>query len=153
MFIFIRTVKKATEIDWFFYHTHIDWFKLKYNYLILKEYRKLILSDKWYLFLGVGSQFLFLATGIMLMALLGMFNVHRHGSINASAVVLYALTSCKCFCRSTLVIEKNLFYIACPDKFLASGCNTFCTPNSSKPLGLKIMWIKTKCPLFLKPCI
>lgn len=28
------------------------------------------------------------------MALLGMFNVHRHGSINSTAIVLYALTSC-----------------------------------------------------------
>jgi len=28
------------------------------------------------------------------MALLGMFNVHRHGSINSAAIVLYALTSC-----------------------------------------------------------
>lgn len=43
--------------------------------------------------LGVGSQFLALATGILVMALFGMFNVHRHGSINSAAVVLYALTS------------------------------------------------------------
>ncbi|BFZ21599.1 hypothetical protein BsWGS_24638 [Bradybaena similaris] len=43
--------------------------------------------------LGVGSQFLALATGILLMALAGMFNVHRHGAINAAAVVLYAFTS------------------------------------------------------------
>ncbi|CAG5128195.1 unnamed protein product [Candidula unifasciata] len=43
--------------------------------------------------LGVGSQFLALATGILLMAVAGMFNVHRHGSINAAAVVLYAFTS------------------------------------------------------------
>lgn len=28
------------------------------------------------------------------MALLGMFNVHRHGAINSAAIVLYALTSC-----------------------------------------------------------
>lgn len=45
--------------------------------------------------LGVGSQFLALATGILLMALFGMFNVHRHGSINSAAIVLYALTSGK----------------------------------------------------------
>ncbi|XP_025091367.1 transmembrane 9 superfamily member 1-like [Pomacea canaliculata] len=44
--------------------------------------------------LGVGSQFLALATGILMMALLGMFNVHRHGAINAAAIVLYAFTSC-----------------------------------------------------------
>ncbi|KAI9542791.1 Transmembrane 9 super member 1 [Dissostichus eleginoides] len=44
--------------------------------------------------LGVGAQFLTLATGIILMALLGMFNVHRHGAINSAAIVLYALTSC-----------------------------------------------------------
>lgn len=31
---------------------------------------------------------------IILMALLGMFNVHRHGAINSAAIVLYALTSC-----------------------------------------------------------
>ena len=43
---------------------------------------------------GVGSQFIAIATGILVMALLGMFNVHRHGSINAASIVLYALTSC-----------------------------------------------------------
>ncbi|XP_051909962.1 transmembrane 9 superfamily member 1 [Hippocampus zosterae] len=44
--------------------------------------------------LGVGAQFLTLATGILVMALLGMFNAHRHGAINSAAIVLYALTSC-----------------------------------------------------------
>ena len=44
---------------------------------------------------GVGSQFLALATGILMMALLGMFNVHRHGAINSAAIVLYAFTSCE----------------------------------------------------------
>lgn len=44
--------------------------------------------------LGVGAQFLTLATGIIILALLGMFNVHRHGAINSAAIVLYALTSC-----------------------------------------------------------
>lgn len=33
-------------------------------------------------------------TGIIVMALFGMFNVHHHGSINSAAIVLYALTSC-----------------------------------------------------------
>ncbi|XP_062813130.1 transmembrane 9 superfamily member 1 [Anolis carolinensis] len=44
--------------------------------------------------LGVGSQFLALGTGIIVMALLGMFNVHRHGAINSAAILLYALTCC-----------------------------------------------------------
>ncbi|XP_059807458.1 transmembrane 9 superfamily member 1 [Hypanus sabinus] len=44
--------------------------------------------------LGVGTQFLALGTGIIAMALLGMFNVHRHGAINSAAIVLYALTCC-----------------------------------------------------------
>ncbi|XP_007065454.3 transmembrane 9 superfamily member 1 [Chelonia mydas] len=44
--------------------------------------------------LGVGSQFLALGTGIIAMALLGMFNVHRHGAINSAAILLYALTCC-----------------------------------------------------------
>lgn len=44
--------------------------------------------------LGVGTQFLILASSILLMALLGMFNVHHHGSINTAAILLYALTSC-----------------------------------------------------------
>lgn len=35
-----------------------------------------------------------LLLGIIVMALLGMFNVHRHGAINSAAIVLYALTSC-----------------------------------------------------------
>ncbi|KAJ8406985.1 hypothetical protein AAFF_G00292610 [Aldrovandia affinis] len=52
--------------------------------------------------LGVGAQFLTLATGIIVMALLGMFKAHRHGAINSAAIMLYALTSCVsgyCSCR------------------------------------------------------
>lgn len=33
-------------------------------------------------------------SAIIVMALLGMFNIHRHGAINSAAIVLYALTSC-----------------------------------------------------------
>lgn len=33
-------------------------------------------------------------SGIIVMALLGMFNVHRHGAINSAAILLYALTCC-----------------------------------------------------------
>ena len=50
---------------------------------------------------GVGSQFLAIATGVLVMALMGMFNVHRHGSIDIAVIVLYALTSCMsnlCWC-------------------------------------------------------
>lgn len=43
--------------------------------------------------LGVGSQFLTLSFGILLMAMFGLFNVHRHGSLNTAAILLYALTS------------------------------------------------------------
>ncbi|TKC52955.1 hypothetical protein EI555_009359, partial [Monodon monoceros] len=43
--------------------------------------------------LGVGAQFLALGTGIIVMALLGMFSVHHPGAIN-SAAILYALTCC-----------------------------------------------------------
>lgn len=43
--------------------------------------------------LGVGSQFLALALGIMLMAILDIFNVHKHGAMNTAACILYALTS------------------------------------------------------------
>ena len=44
--------------------------------------------------LGVGTQFLALVIGILFMALIGLFNVHRHGSLNTAAFLLYALTSC-----------------------------------------------------------
>lgn len=44
--------------------------------------------------LGVGCQFMCLATGIILMAVAGLFHPHRHGAINTAAVLLYALTSC-----------------------------------------------------------
>ncbi|KAF2350841.1 Nonaspanin (TM9SF) [Trinorchestia longiramus] len=43
--------------------------------------------------LGVGCQFLFILLGILTLALLGLFDVHRHGSMNAAGVILYALTS------------------------------------------------------------
>jgi transmembrane 9 superfamily protein 1 len=44
--------------------------------------------------LGVGSQFLSMVVGILFMALVGLFNVHHHGSLNTAAFLLYALTSC-----------------------------------------------------------
>lgn len=44
--------------------------------------------------LGNGAQFLALAGGILLMAMIGLFNVHRHGSLNTAAFLIYALTSC-----------------------------------------------------------
>ena len=34
-----------------------------------------------------------MAVGIIGMALCGMFNVHRHGSMNSAAIFLYALAS------------------------------------------------------------
>ncbi|KAK3871274.1 hypothetical protein Pcinc_023573 [Petrolisthes cinctipes] len=43
--------------------------------------------------LGVGCQFLAVAVGIIVMALAGMFNVHRHGSMNSAGILLYALAS------------------------------------------------------------
>ncbi|KAF6017703.1 TM9SF1 [Bugula neritina] len=43
--------------------------------------------------LGVGSQFLTVATGCLLLALLGTFNVHKHGQLNTAAIILYAFTS------------------------------------------------------------
>jgi transmembrane 9 superfamily member 1 len=44
---------------------------------------------------GVGTQFLAIMTGILVMALLNMFSLHRHGAVNIAVIVLYALTSCK----------------------------------------------------------
>eukprot|EP00794_Sanderia_malayensis_P011974 gene11974-13211_t len=54
--------------------------------------------------LGNGSQFLTLCLGIITMALMGLFNVHRHGSMNTAAVLLYALT---CFVSGYV---SNSFY-------------------------------------------
>ena len=45
--------------------------------------------------LGVGSQFTSMISGILLMAVLGMFNVHHHNTLNSAGVILYAFTSCK----------------------------------------------------------
>ena len=60
---------------------------------------------------GVGTQFLAIISGILLMALLGMFNVHRHGSINAAAILLYAFTSCELFHSFTAL---SLAYLLTP---------------------------------------
>uniref|UniRef100_A0A1I8JKR5 Transmembrane 9 superfamily member n=1 Tax=Macrostomum lignano TaxID=282301 RepID=A0A1I8JKR5_9PLAT len=43
--------------------------------------------------IGVGAQFLAIITGLFVMALLGLFNVHHHGNINSAGIVLYAFTS------------------------------------------------------------
>ncbi|XP_062520394.1 transmembrane 9 superfamily member 1-like [Corticium candelabrum] len=56
--------------------------------------------------LGVGSQFLAIGFGIILMALVGLFNIHRHGSINTAAVLLYALTSCIAGCVSSRMYKQ-----------------------------------------------
>ncbi|KAI3385431.1 hypothetical protein SNEBB_010259 [Seison nebaliae] len=42
--------------------------------------------------IGVGAQFFVLVTGILLMTLFGLFNVHRHGALTTASVLLYALT-------------------------------------------------------------
>ena len=49
---------------------------------------------KFLLVSGNGSQFVTLSVSIIVMALLGMFNVHRHHSMNSTALLLYAFTSC-----------------------------------------------------------
>ena len=59
---------------------------------------------------GVGTQFLATATGILMMAMLGMFNVHRHGSINTASILLYALTSCKLHCHGSINTVSILLY-------------------------------------------
>ena len=43
--------------------------------------------------LGCGAQFLALFLGLILMAWLDLFNVHKHGAMNTACVLLYALTS------------------------------------------------------------
>jgi transmembrane 9 superfamily protein 1 len=43
---------------------------------------------------GVGSQFLATVTGMLLMAVGGVFDVHHHWQINSASIVLYSLTSC-----------------------------------------------------------
>lgn len=45
--------------------------------------------------LGVGTQFLCIAAGVLVLALTSVFNVHNHGSMNTAICVLYALTSCE----------------------------------------------------------
>jgi len=44
--------------------------------------------------IGVGCQLLAIGSGIILMAVFGLFKPQRHGSINTAAILLYALTSC-----------------------------------------------------------
>jgi len=56
-------------------------------------------------------QFLTLATGIMLMAMMGLFNVHRHGQINSAGVILYAFTSCKFILSKIIDINYILFLL------------------------------------------
>lgn len=43
--------------------------------------------------LGVGAQMLTIATIIIVLALAGQLNVHRHGAVNVASCFLYALTS------------------------------------------------------------
>ncbi|GFY64686.1 transmembrane 9 superfamily member 1 [Trichonephila inaurata madagascariensis] len=43
--------------------------------------------------LGVGCQFLSIIFGIVIMSLMDLFNVHKHGAMNSIAFLLYAFTS------------------------------------------------------------
>ena len=76
--------------------------------------------------IGVGTQFLCIASGILVMALLGMFNVHRHGAINSAAILLYALTSCKLVLNhnhvSYLLVTALSTYLLCAR---VSSVNTY----------------------------
>eukprot|EP00052_Salpingoeca_macrocollata_P016687 m.134589 g.134589 ORF g.134589 m.134589 type:complete len:587 (+) comp20140_c0_seq1:145-1905(+) len=51
------------------------------------EYKSLLCAV-----LGNGTQLLTLAVLIIVMALAGLFNVHRHGAMNTAAILCYALT-------------------------------------------------------------
>ena len=42
--------------------------------------------------LGAGVQFIIISLASIVLALLGTFNVHRHGSMNTAVLVLYAFT-------------------------------------------------------------
>jgi transmembrane 9 superfamily protein 1 len=44
--------------------------------------------------LGNGVQFMTLCLLLIVLAMMGAFNVHRHGSMNAALVLVYALTCC-----------------------------------------------------------
>ncbi|XP_006825254.1 transmembrane 9 superfamily member 1-like, partial [Saccoglossus kowalevskii] len=69
----------------------------------------------------VGCQFLALATGIIVMALMGMFNVHRHGSMNTAAILLYALT---CFVSG--YVSANFYRRIGGDKWVWNIILTTC---------------------------
>ena len=56
--------------------------------------------------LGVGTQSLALGFGIICMSLIGLFNVHRHGSLSTAAFLFYALTSCIAGYVSTRLLNK-----------------------------------------------
>uniref|UniRef100_A0A2P2I5S5 Transmembrane 9 superfamily member n=1 Tax=Hirondellea gigas TaxID=1518452 RepID=A0A2P2I5S5_9CRUS len=68
-----------TEYGWKIIHTDVFRIPCRANYFCA--------------ILGVGCQLLLITCGIMFMAMLGLFSVHRHGAVNASGVMLYAVTS------------------------------------------------------------
>ncbi|KAM7437452.1 Transmembrane 9 superfamily member 1 [Porites harrisoni] len=71
------------------YHDEVGWKIIHADVFRFPQYKSWLCA-----ILGVGSQFLTLCFGIIFLALLGLFNVHRHGSMNTAAVLLYALTCC-----------------------------------------------------------
>jgi len=87
--------EEAHEID----QDECGWKMINADVFRFPKHRSLLCS-----LLGNGSQFLTLSLGIIIMALFGLFNVHRHGSMNTAAVLLYALT---CFVSGFV---SNSFY-------------------------------------------
>ncbi|CAF0940009.1 unnamed protein product [Rotaria sordida] len=125
------------------------------------EYRELFSS-----IIGVGSQFLSIFIGILLFAFAGMFTVHRHGSLIASVIILYALTSCIAgfvsgriyrqlqgqYWTWNIILTANLFTI--PFFFIWSIINTFAWAHGTTQalpyttvLILAIMWLFVGFPL------
>ncbi|CAF4607909.1 unnamed protein product, partial [Rotaria sp. Silwood2] len=116
--------------------------------------------------IGVGCQFLSIFTGILIFAVCGMFTVHRHGSLIASAVILYAFTSCVAGYMSgriyrqfqgehwtwNIILTANLFTV--PFFIIWSIINTFAWAHGTTQalpyttvLILAFMWLFVGFPL------
>ena len=111
-------------------------------------------------FTGVGSQFLTTGTGCLVLALVGTFNIHKHGQLNTAAIILYAFTSCKygvfhrqyiiyvcmyvCICTCTYCVSINTRSDQkVPDRNI-SMCMGFakgCVVLSWLPIALKAFFL------------
>ncbi|GFT99098.1 transmembrane 9 superfamily member 1 [Nephila pilipes] len=83
-------LKKLSSTSFFPKTLEIHWLSVINSFCFLVS---MLLIGFVIVIFGVGCQFLSIIFGIVIMSLMDLFNVHKHGAMNSIAFLLYAFTS------------------------------------------------------------